>query len=199
MAANARPCGPKVDWAGSTPRGGVNGSGERELRITVYTDYALRVLIYLGMRGERLATIRQIAEAYGISRNHLMKVVNGLQQHGCVETIRGRSGGLRLGQPPERIKLGDIVRYTEQDMALMECFTADNRCVITPHCDLRFMLDEALQAFLGVLDRYTLADLLSTRRGPGLRRTLSLSGVPVRIEAAPGDRPACGKPRRRAG
>jgi Rrf2 family transcriptional regulator, nitric oxide-sensitive transcriptional repressor len=167
------------------------------VRITLYTDYSLRVLIYLGLRDDRLATIREIADGYGISRNHLMKVVAGLQQQGSVETVRGRTGGLRLRHPPERINLGAIVRHTEQDMALMECFAADSGCVISPHCGLKSILDEALQTFLGVLDGYTLADLLTPRRCPGLRRSLSLSGVPVRVEDA-AERTATHRKTRRA-
>jgi Rrf2 family transcriptional regulator, nitric oxide-sensitive transcriptional repressor len=168
------------------------------MRITLYTDYALRVLIYLGLRGDRLSTIRDIADGYGISRNHLMKLVSDLQQRGYVETLRGRNGGLRLQRAPEQINLGELVRATEQDLCLMECFKADNGCVITPHCDLKFILDEALRAFLGVLDGYTLADLLSPRRSTGLRRALTLPRIPSELQppARPGGQK---RPRAKAG
>jgi len=144
------------------------------MRITRYTDYSLRVLIYLGAKGEGLATIQEIADRYRISRNHLMKVVHELQLKGYIDTLRGKNGGMRLRLPPERISLGRVVRDTEQDLALVECFGTDNHCIITPYCELKSILNEALGAFLGVLDRYTLADLLDPRVRSGLQRTLGL-------------------------
>jgi len=131
------------------------------VRLTLHTDYALRVLMYLGLRrGEDLASIREIAEAYGISENHLVKVVHGLARAGFVETLRGRGGGLRLAMPPERIRIGAVVRQTEDDMALVACFSDHRRCSIAGVCRLQALLGEALAAFLAVLDRTTLADLL---------------------------------------
>lgn len=131
------------------------------MRLTTYTDYGLRVLIYLGLRGERLTTIQEVSEQYGISRNHLMKLVHELGQLGYVETIRGKNGGLRLGRPPDRITVGEIVRRLEPDMALVECFQpSDVQCQIVRDCVLRPALQEALDRFLMTLDGYTLADLL---------------------------------------
>ncbi len=133
------------------------------MRLTRYTDYALRTLMFLGLADGRLSSIRDIAERYGISENHLMKVVHRLGLLGYVETIRGRNGGLRLARPPGEIRLGDVVRQTEEDLALVECFGPAIACRITESCRLRGILDEALSAFLAVLDRYTLQDLLRPR------------------------------------
>lgn len=130
------------------------------MRLTTYTDYAFRALIFLALRGDETSTIQEIADHYGISRNHLMKVVHQLGQLGLVETTRGRGGGLRLGKPATEIRLGDVVRQTEEDMTLVECFNAsDNRCLITRVCRLKGILGDALRAYLSVLDGYTLADL----------------------------------------
>lgn len=132
------------------------------MRLTLYTDYALRLLMYLGTHPDQLCTIQQIAEAYGISRNHLMKVAHQLGVTGSVETLRGRGGGLRLAKPPAEIGVGDVVRATEDDFRLVECFDRDrNSCVITRACRLRGLLSEALEAYLEVLDRYSLEDLIS--------------------------------------
>jgi len=132
------------------------------MRLTTYTDYALRVLMYLGLRGDRLSTIQEVAEQYGISKNHLMKLVHVLGQLGYVETIRGKKGGLRLARRPETITVGEIVRRMEPDMALVECFqNADAQCRIVKTCILQDALGEALGRFLETLDGYTLADLLA--------------------------------------
>ena len=136
------------------------------MRLTSFTDYTLRVLIYLGThrRNGRLATIGDIAAAYGISENHLMKVVHHLARHGHVETVRGKGGGMRLARAPEDINIGDIVRGAEEDLALVECFQRGGyRCPIEAACTLSGLLQSALDAFLGVLDRQTLADLLKPR------------------------------------
>ncbi|MBA4721749.1 Rrf2 family transcriptional regulator [Alloalcanivorax xenomutans] len=134
------------------------------MKLTQYSDYSLRVLIYLGLRGEALSTISAISESYGISRNHIVKVVHQLGQLGYVETLRGKNGGLRLAHSPEDINVGEVVRYTEANMSLVECFGDQNACVLTPNCVLRGALNEALNAFLHVLDGYTLADLIEPRR-----------------------------------
>ncbi len=130
------------------------------MRLTNFSDYALRVLLYAAAREGALITIEETARVYGISRAHLMKVVNQLTRAGYLTAVRGRSGGLELAKRPDRIGLGDVVRATEPDFALVECFAPENRCLITPRCRLRGVLNEALGAFVAVLDRHTLADLV---------------------------------------
>ncbi|MDR5866877.1 Rrf2 family transcriptional regulator [Halomonas koreensis] len=134
------------------------------MHLTRFTDYSLRVLIYLAVKGEERSTITEISERFEISRNHLMKVVQELNHRGYITAIRGKHGGLLLRQAPEAISLGGLVRDTERDLALVECFGDGNECVITPSCRLKPILAEALGAFLAVLDRYTLADLLGPQR-----------------------------------
>ena len=135
------------------------------MRLTTFTDYSLRVLIYLGTAPEGFATIDQIAGGYRISANHLMKVVHRLGQMGYVETVRGRGGGLRLARAPGSINVGEVVRRTEEGFAIVECFEdGGGDCAIAPSCGLSRALHEALDAFLGALDRYTLADLLKPKR-----------------------------------
>jgi Rrf2 family nitric oxide-sensitive transcriptional repressor len=131
------------------------------MHLTRFTDYALRALIFLGLRGDEGARIHDIAEHYGISENHLKKIVQQLGERGLVQTARGRGGGLRLARPPEAIGIGAIVRAVEDDLALVECLgTVESHCPIVGTCRLTGILSEALGAFLAVLDRYTLADLL---------------------------------------
>jgi len=133
------------------------------MRLTNFTDYTLRVLIYLGahQREGRLATIGDVAAAYGISDNHLMKIVHHLATQGYVETTRGKGGGMRLARAPESINIGDVVRGAEEDLAVVECFRRGNpECPIAPACALQGILGRALSAFFEVLDGKTLADLL---------------------------------------
>lgn len=140
------------------------------MRLTNFTDYALRLLTYAAAQDQgRLVTIEETATFYDISRAHLMKVANQLTRSGFLRAVRGRSGGLTLGQQPNKIRLGDVLRATEPDFALVECFTADNHCRITPHCRARGVLQEALSAFLSTLDRYTLADVMLSPSDFGLR------------------------------
>jgi Rrf2 family nitric oxide-sensitive transcriptional repressor len=134
------------------------------MRLTVYSDYALRVLMYAAVHPGELVTIQQVADDYGISRNHLMKVAFELGRHGFLETVRGRRGGVRLARPPERIGLGEVVRKTEDDFILVECFGAADACVLSGPCRLKGALAQALKAYLAVLDGYTLADLTQNRR-----------------------------------
>lgn len=132
------------------------------MRLTAYTDFSLRVLMYVALHPDPKPTIGEIAGAYGISRNHLMKVVFELGRAGYIATVRGKNGGLRLGRPAEEIGLGEVVRGTEPDMALAPCFAPVRAaCVIRPACRLRGAMDEARTAFLDVLDGYTLADLVA--------------------------------------
>lgn len=146
------------------------------MRLTQYTDYSLRVLIYLGLQPDRRCTIREISEAYSISRNHLMKVVQQLAAEGFVESSRGVGGGLRLACAPDRLVVGKVVKAMEPDLGLVECMRPDNHCVITEACRLAGILGEARQAFVAVLDRYTLADMIDTGRGA---RLTELLGIPV--------------------
>lgn len=135
------------------------------MRITSYTDYSLRTLIYVALKGEGISTIREIAERYNISKSHLMKVVQELNSKGYLLAVRGKNGGLRLNGRPEDINIGKLVRDIEQDFALVECFSGEG-CNLSPACRLKGVLNKALEAFFAALDAYTLADLLpeSSRR-----------------------------------
>ena len=139
------------------------------MRLTQFTDYALRLLIFAASH-DRLVTIEETAEAYGISRNHLMKVASHLTRDGYLKAVRGRSGGLTLARPSKEIGLGEVVRSTEPDFAIVECFGADDRCRITASCRLRGLLADAMQAFLAEMDRHSLADLLIDPALLGLER-----------------------------
>ncbi|MGE0226048.1 MAG: Rrf2 family transcriptional regulator [Acetobacteraceae bacterium] len=131
------------------------------MQLTLYTDYSLRVLIYLGLRRDRLSTVSEIAQGYGISRNHLVKVVHNLSTLGFIHSLRGKGGGLSLARAPELINIGDVVRHAEANFNIVECFDGRQlNCPITPVCRLKGALSDATDAFLGVLDGYTLADVL---------------------------------------
>lgn len=144
------------------------------MRLTVYTDFSLRVLIFLALQGDELGTIAEIAKAYGISKNHLMKVAHQLGRAGYIETVRGKGGGLRLARRPEEIVIGEVVRRTESGSSLVPCFSPSKAdCTIYPHCVLRGALAKAQNAFLSVLDEYSLADF-ARPRAP-LRKLLSLT------------------------
>ncbi len=133
------------------------------MRLTAFSDYTLRTLIYLALRPNVLCTIDEIAEAYGISANHLTKVVHQAAQAGEMHTVRGQRGGLRLARSPETINLGAVLRRTEPDLDIAPCFGSNTACCIQPACVLRGALKEALVAFLSVVDRMTLADLIRPR------------------------------------
>ena len=149
------------------------------MKLTRYTDYALRVLMHLAARPERLSSISEIARSYGISQNHLMKVVHDLRKEGFVASVRGRSGGIRLGRPPAEIGVGEVVRYTEEGFDLGQCGT----CRFAPACGLNGVLGEALSAFMAVLDRYSLADLVESR-SEALRGFLFPVAAPTGVEGA---------------
>ena len=131
------------------------------MRLTAYTDYTLRTLMYVALQPERAATIAEIAATYRISEAHLTKIVHQLGLTGEITTARGRGGGLRLGRPAETINIGAVVRRSEPDMELVACFGGSGDCPIEGACVLTGALREALDAFLAVLDRYTLADLIA--------------------------------------
>lgn len=138
------------------------------MRLKSYTDYALRVLMHLAARPERLASISEIANTHRISHNHLMKVAHDLRKAGYLDAVRGRSGGLRLARPAETISVGEVVRHTEGTFDLVDC----GSCVIAPACSLTAALHQARAAFMAVLDRYTLADIVEDRKA-GLRKLLA--------------------------
>ncbi|CCD40356.1 Nitrite-sensitive transcriptional repressor NsrR [Candidatus Paraburkholderia kirkii UZHbot1] len=156
------------------------------MRLTDYTDYALRVLLYLSVRPAGLSTIQEISDAYGISKNHLMKIVQQLGQLGWVETVRGRNGGLRLADKSRALTIGDIVRKTENDFAIVGCFAEmakeERSCVIQPHCRLRGVLAAARDAFLAELDKHTVGEL-ATPAGD-LARLLGIPGIVPESAAA---------------
>jgi Rrf2 family nitric oxide-sensitive transcriptional repressor len=157
------------------------------VRLTVYTDYALRLLMYLAVKEDGLATISEVARSYGISKNHLMKVAHELGSAGYIETVRGRRGGLRLAKAVDSIRLGEVVRRTEPDMALVTCFKPlDGPCTIKPCCVLRGALQRAHDAFVEVLDGYSLGDLIRPRAR--LRSLLAIS--PVKRAGTPRGMPA---------
>lgn len=136
------------------------------MRLTSYTDYALRTLMYLATNRDRLVTIQDIADLHGIAKNHLTKVVHQLGLLGLVETIRGRNGGLRLGREPADINIGEVVRSTETDFYMAECFDANNiGCAYSAACTLKGILGEATAAYLRVLDSVTLESLMKKPAG----------------------------------
>lgn len=143
------------------------------MRLTLWTDYALRTLIYVGAKGERLSTIEEIAASFDVSKAHMMKVVNRLGRQGYLETVRGKGGGVRLGRPAAEIGVGRVVRDTKEDLAVMGCLAGPGFCRIEGCCVLRRALDEATAAFLAALDRYTLTDLIAPRNR--LARSLGLA------------------------
>lgn len=146
------------------------------MRLTIHTDYALRSLIYLAAHRDRgLVTTAEIAEAYGISMNHLIKIVNQLGHLGYIRVVRGKGGGIELAQEPADLRIGQIVLDLESDLDLVECFSDDrNECCITPACVLKQQLKEALDAFLAVLDQYTLQDIIASKPR-ALKKLLSLN------------------------
>lgn len=159
------------------------------MELTFFTDYSLRALVFLAVRPDRLCRVSQIARCYGISRNHLVKVIHGLARGGFIETYRGRGGGIKLARTPDKISIGEVVLFTEGRFTPVECFRDDNQCPITPACLLPAILNEAFRSFISTLDRYTLADLLVRRKQ--LDALLSAARRPPRPHGrAPGRPPA---------
>ena len=150
------------------------------MRLTDYTDYTLRVLMFCALHPERSVTIAELAVHHAVSKNHLMKIVNDLARQGLLQTTRGRGGGLRLLKPAAEIRIGDVVRQSETDFRMVECFDASsNACTLTAHCQLKQVIRTALQSYMAELDRVTLADI--TRAPPPGQRSgkTSVSMVPL--------------------
>jgi Rrf2 family transcriptional regulator, nitric oxide-sensitive transcriptional repressor len=143
------------------------------MQLTYFTDYSLRVLMYLAIQPDRRVSISEIAERYDISRNHLVKVVHNLARGGFIKSHRGKGGGIALARDPAKINLGEVVRYTEGPLQPVECFDVErNRCVITNVCALAQVIKEACGSFLSTLDRYTLAELVKQRERLGRKLAL---------------------------
>jgi len=139
------------------------------MQLTLHADYALRVLLYLGSNPDRVVSTQEISKGYGISKHHLVRVVRRLNEAGYVNITAGRRGGVALARGPEHIRIGDVVRSTETNLAIVECFDMKtNACVIAPVCHLKSVLQDALRGFLSVLDRYTLEDLMGQGRAQRL-------------------------------
>lgn len=138
------------------------------MRLTDYTDYALRVLMYCAANPTRLVTVGEVAQFHRISRSHLTKIVNKLAREQIIETVRGRRGGVRLSRSPSQIRIGDVIRTTEPDFQMVECFSlAGDGCALMPNCHIRSTLRQALDAYFAVLDRVSLADMMTPAAGAG--------------------------------
>ena len=153
------------------------------MQLTSFTDYALRVLVYAAVQGDRRCQTAEVASMFGISRHHVVKVVNELAHLGYLDTVRGRDGGFTLAQRPDQVCLGDVVRRTEGSIAIVECFDPKtNSCPLLPACGLKDALGEAFAEFLAVLDRRTLADLMAEPRW--IARMKALPARPLRRRRA---------------
>jgi Rrf2 family nitric oxide-sensitive transcriptional repressor len=142
------------------------------MELSQFTDYSLRVLIHVSLRGKELSSVKEVADAFAISRNHLVKVVHNLAKLGYLDTFRGKGGGITLGKPAKEIGIGKLVRETE-NLAILECFpSGKGTCCIAGVCELQNIMGKALQAFMAELDKVTLADLL--KKKPTLRQCLGL-------------------------
>lgn len=151
------------------------------MNLTLHTDYSLRILLYLAEHRDRPVSTREISDAYGVSRNHLVRVVQTLQSHSFVKAATGRSGGITLARDPADINIGDVVRKTEPNFKIVECFDLQaNTCLILPVCSLRGVLSKALEAFFGVLDRYTLAELVRMKGDQRLSDFLPVQSLVLR-------------------
>ena len=151
------------------------------MRMTAHTDYALRMLINLAISRERSCTVNDVAETFGLSRNHLLKVAYNLRKMGLVHAVRGRSGGISLAIPAADINIGSIIRRMEEDFSVVECLQRDGgTCLISPACRLKAIAAEALEAYLRVFDRYTLADLVRNEAALAALLGDGISGPSVR-------------------
>jgi Rrf2 family nitric oxide-sensitive transcriptional repressor len=149
------------------------------MQLTHFTDYALRTLIFLGAHPERLCTISEIADSYGVSANHLMKVVNRLSTRGYIETLRGKGGGMRLARAPRLINIGEVVRDMEERFDIVECFNEEHQdCPLLPACSLKSVLNDARRNFMAALDRHTLLDVLGG--ASGMFSLAKGKGIPIR-------------------
>jgi len=142
------------------------------MRLTDYTDYTLRVLMFCALNPDRSVTIAELAESHAVSKNHLMKIVNDLARQGLLQTKRGRGGGFRLLKNPEDINIGAVVRQTETDFRMVECFDASiNTCILTAQCQLKHVFNSALKSYMAELDKVTLADVTRTTPTPQTHNT----------------------------
>ncbi len=149
------------------------------MQLSLHADYGLRVLLYLGSHPGEIVSTKQISDAYGISKNHLVRVMQTLGEHGYIRVIPGRAGGVTLAKDPAAIRLGEVIRDTEPNLHLVECFDKEtNTCPIINVCGLKSHLARALEAFIAELNKYSLADLMT----PARRKTLA--GVFVQLTAA---------------
>jgi Rrf2 family nitric oxide-sensitive transcriptional repressor len=163
------------------------------MRLSDYSDYTLRVLMYCAAHPDRLVTIAELAQQHQLSKNHLMKIVNDLGRQGVLETTRGRGGGLRLLRAPTAIRVGDVLRQTETDFRLVECFdAATDACTLTPTCRLKKVLRNALTAYFAELDGVTLADIAKPGKTPDQRNAMADG---LKAQSRPISGPAARRPR----
>jgi Rrf2 family transcriptional regulator, nitric oxide-sensitive transcriptional repressor len=146
------------------------------MRLARMTDYAIRLLMYVAQRPERLCTIAEVSAAYDISHTHLMKITQQLGQAGWLQTTRGKGGGIRLAAPPSEIRLGDVVRSMEPDFFVVECFATGHSCMLHGHCELTGVMDGALRSFMEYLDARTLADVVPPPARAGRVQPLRFHG-----------------------
>lgn len=142
------------------------------MHITQYTDFSIRVLIYLTIHGEKLCTISDIANSYNISKNHLMKIVQQLSQKGYLHSVRGKNGGIRLKESPSNINIGTLIRDMEGETKIVECFGKNNQCVITSDCKMKNIFARAQENFYQTLEEYTLQDLVGPKEHDALKNIL---------------------------
>lgn len=147
------------------------------MKLTAYSDYGFRMLVYLAVAPDNRATVREIAAAYGLSQHHLAKIAQRLVHAGLLSSYTGRNGGLRLKIDAEKLSVGDIVRAVEADFAVVECLGEEGRCAVREHCGGRPLFDRAVDAFFSVLDSQTLAD--AARAQDALRTDLALTVLPL--------------------